>query len=377
MSYQASLTERSSCEKSLSLVIDPAAFDERFQKELSRLVPQVQLKGFRPGRAPKAMVRKMYGDRIHSDVLMDIVNSALSETAKENKLDIIGTSDVKIEDSEPGIPISVSMVLSLYPEPELENLSKLEAEVPVKLVTDEIVNERVDNLREIFAKEVDVEDRKVAQQGDLVTFTYTGVFVNDQGEEVQDANGVLSGEHAKAELGKKEIPENLEAAITGMEIDECKVVSHEFGEEASSEVRGKKVLFSISLEKIQKKERPELDDELAAKTGIAENVQGLKDYIRKDIERAFAKENREAKLSALLDAVIKANDFEVPQLLVDDEIRLMLAEMKVLDPKNKNFHRTPVDGFREMLGEQAGRRVKHSVVVRKIIKDKDLKASEE
>jgi trigger factor len=365
MSYQVELSDRSTVEKDFSLKIESELFDSRFQKELSRLTSQAHLKGFRPGRAPRAMVAKMYGERIHSDIVSEIVNDALRKTVDENKLSVVGTSDFSMDESKEGEPISVRMVLSLYPEPKFEKIEGLEVEVKVRNFKDKDLEERLDSVREMFAETVDVEDRTTVEEGDLVVITYVGEV---DGTIEKD----LQGQKVQIELGKNQLPEDIEKALVGISVGETREILHALGKDApatdgAEPSEEKEVLFKITLDKIQKKISPELTDELAKKTGVAEDVDGLKSFVEKDLRRNFDEKNRDARDGALVEALVAANDFEVPQALVDREIRYMLAEMRLLDPSKESFHQTPVDQYREVLKEQSLARVKRSIAVEQLL----------
>lgn len=361
MSYQVELSDRSPVEKDFALKIEANAFDGRFQQELSRLASKSHIKGFRPGRAPKAMLVKMYGERIHSDIISDFVGEALRKTVDENKLSIVGTSDFSVESVSVGEPISVKMVISLVPQPELEKCEGFEVEVSVKKVTDDVIADRMEKLRDMFAKDIDVEDRSVVQEGDVVFISYHGEI-----EGVEEDG--LQGKDVRAELGKKELPENIEKALIGVSIGEIKEVTHTFDDTPNEAMKGKEVLFKITLNKIQIRQRPELDDEMAKQTGVAESLSELNEFVKKDIARGFTQHNRDARDAALIDAVVKENDFEVPQALLDREIRVLLAEMRVLDPGREDFHQTPVAQYREIFKDRASERVKRGIVVEQLIK---------
>ncbi len=365
MSYEVEISERSSVEKNFSLKIEPQSFNNKFQKELSRITSKAHLKGFRPGRAPRAMVAKMYGSQIHTDIVSDIVNEALRKTVDENKLSLVGTSDFTMHEAKEGEPIAVSMVLSLYPEPEINKIEGVEVEVEVRNFSPEDLEERLGSVPEMFGEVVDVEDRTTVQDGDFITISYTG-------EASGEASDDLKGESVQLELGKNQLPEDIEKALIGISVGETREVLHMLPaakESGNEEGASKEVLFKITLEKIKKKVLPELSDDLAKRTGVAETLEELKEFIEKDLKRSFDQKNRDSRDNAMIDAVVRENDFEVPQALIDREIRYMLAEMRLLDPSKEDFHQAPVVQYREFLKDQAGSRVKRGVVVEQLLKD--------
>lgn len=386
MSYQIELSDISSVEKNFSLKIEAQSFNSKFQSELSKISSKAHLKGFRPGRAPKAMVAKMYGRQIHTEVVSEFVNEALRKTAQENKLSIVGTSEFKMEDSEEGQDVSLSMTLSLFPEPEIKNIDGLEVEVKVQTYKPEDLTTRLDSIREMYAEFVDVEDRNVVTDNDFITISYTGSYT---GEADDISSDELKGDKVDIELGKKQLPDDVEKALIGIAVGETRDVLHTFSnpeipEENKSEVEekeenkpeAKQALFKITLDKIRKKVVPELSDEIAKKTGVAETIEELRDFVEKDIKRSILKQNQDSRDNTIVESIVNANDFEVPQVLVDREIRYMLAEMRLLDPSKDDFNESPVEQYRAILNEQASKRLKSGIVLEKLLEDYKIESNE-
>jgi trigger factor len=366
MSYQIEIEDKSSVEKALTISIDRSAFEGRYQKQLGQMATRAQLKGFRPGKAPKEMVSKSYGSQIYNDVLNGFINEALREAISKNNIPVIDTEISKLSDLEKSdVPVTVNMLLSLYPDPKLEKYKDLSVEYNITKFEDKVVDNRVDQIRGMFAEIKDVSDRTKVFESDIVSINYEAYF-----EDKKDDN--LSASDQIVELGKNQLPKEIEAGLFGAEVGVKNKIKYTFPETATDNLKNKEYELDIEVTKIQAKELPIFDDEFAKKTGMAENVEGLREFISKQAKRGIDSQNKEARDTAILDAVIKENNFEVPRVLVDREIRQMLAEMRILNPKDKNFNEAPVDDYRHIMSEKSTERVKRYIVLEALLKAEEI-----
>lgn len=370
MSYQIELQDKSTVEKDLTISIERAAFNGKFEQRLSRLASQAHLKGFRPGKAPKDMVKKTYGPKIYDDVLNDFVNEALRDTLTKNKMPVIDTAISNFSNGESETdPVKVNLTLSLFPEPKVENYQGLTVEYKVKKFDAAAVEDRLNRLREMFGEVKDAEGRTDVKAGDIITMTYVAMH-----DGVEDKN--LSANDQMIELGKSQLPEEIEKEIIGAKLNESREVKYTFPETASEELKNKEYVLNITVTKLQEKVLPEVNDEFAKKSGLGETVEDVKTYLEKQVKRGLESSNNESRDTGLLDAIIKENDFELPQVLVDREIRNILAEMRLLNPKDKNFETAPVEQYRHILTERASERVKRYIIIDKLLELEKIDATD-
>lgn len=363
MSYQIELQDKSTVEKDMIISIERNAFDGKYEKQLSRIASQAHLKGFRPGKAPKDMVKKTYGSKIYEEVLNEFVNEALRETITKNKLPILETNISQFSQGEKdGDPVTVNLTLSLYPEPKIEKYKGLRVEYKVSPFSSDAVDMRIERLREMLAETNDVTDETVpAKDKDIVTIDYVAKFEGNKDDNLS-ANGQT------IELGQHQLPEELEKVIVGMKLGETKTTSYTFPDTAAEELKGKTYELEITLVKLQEKKLPELNDEFAKRTSLGEDLASLREYLEKQVKNSVDSSNQESRDTAIIDAVVKENDFELPQVLIDREIRNLLAEMRVLNPKDKNFETAPVAEYRHILSDRASERIKRYIVIEELLK---------
>ena len=368
--YNISVDSPSEIDRNISIHIPRGVYNARFEKALRQVLQQAHIKGFRPGRAPKAVVSKMYGERIHSDVLGELVSAAYQEAVQSHSLKVVGYPEININGERADEKdFEVTAAVSVIPEPTITGFEGIEYSAETTEFDETMVTQRLDGMRDTFAEVKEVEGRKAAKTGDLVKIDFHG---NVDGKE-------FPGSHAHGrfvELGSNQYPAGFEDGIAGMEVGSEKDISVELTDEQGEEFAGKTATYHVSLGGIFTKELPELNDELAKKSGVAETLDELKQKIRVHMKRDTEQKNRTLHEDAYFKALIAKNEFKVPQSLIDEEIRNYLFQMGLLDPSRDESYRYDVSAFREHLGEQAEFRVKRVIALTRIIEQEKHHATE-
>jgi trigger factor len=362
MSYSVEITDINSVEKNFKINIQRDIYDGKFEKSLVTASSKAHLKGYRPGKAPRAVVKKFYGDRIELDLISDFVREAVVNTSKEKDMPLIDIAPFTIEKNEASSPLEVSVKVSLYPKPEVSVPSDFVCEYEVLKLGDDEINAYVENIRQMFAVEEEAGEGDVVSENSKVTIAYTASVDGEADEK-------MASDNQESTLGSKELPEEIEKALIGMKVGDSKEVEYTFPETSTEELKGKAYTFNITLKGLKKRILPELGDDFASKTGLGANMSELKEWVRKKLKRQNSEKNRNARDTAMVAELVKANQFDVPQVLVDGAIREMLVEFRVLNPKDKNFNDAPVDQYRSILGEKGQDRVRQMVIIETLTKD--------
>lgn len=368
---KVSVESKSEVERSISIEIPRSIYNEKFERAIRKAAQQARVKGFRPGRAPKAVIQKLYGSQIHQDVLGELVSSAYHDAVETHALKVVGYPDIAIDGQGEGEGnFVVTAGVSVFPEPKIENYMGLEFEVAVDSYSSEMFDEQVQRMREAYADTVPVADRSLAEEGDTALIDYRGTI---EGAEFPGS----VGQDVHVVLGSGTLAASLEQAMIGQKIGEEREIFVDFSEQDNPELAGKTALYVVKLKGLFSKELPALDDEFAAKTNLGETIaafnEKLESLLREDLERR----NKGAKEEAYFKTLLEKNTFEVPQAMCDEEIRNFLFEMGLLDPSNQQSRNFDVTAFRETLGEAASFRVRQAVALNAIIQAEDAKAERE
>ena len=370
MAYKSSVEEKSPVDREINIEIPRAEYQEEFDKLLRKAASQANVKGFRPGRAPRAVVAKMFGEKIHGDVMSRLVSDAYREALEEHDLKVVGYPEIDIDDKDAEKDLKVTASVSVFPEPSIEKVDGLSIEVETSVFSEEEFEKRLNGLAEQFSEIKPIEERTSAEAGDLAMVDFSGTV---DGEPFPGS----SGEGVYVEIGSGRSLKEIEEALPGMEVGAEQELQAVLPDDGPEELAGKEAQYSLSLKGLYQKHMPELDDELAKKTGLAEDLEGLKRYVRSELEREVARKNEVEREEKLLRAVLEKNPFEVPEALVDEEVRNVLFEMGFLNPQDERSYQIDVSRFRENLGEPAEFRVRRSIILEQLRKKEDLSFEDE
>ncbi|MBO5755601.1 MAG: trigger factor, partial [Clostridia bacterium] len=236
--------------------IEKEAFEKAVQAAYRKNVAKMNIPGFRKGKAPRAIVEKMYGKGVfYEDALNDCIPEAYEAAIKESKLDVVGRPEFDVESLENDAPV---MKATVYTKPDvaIEGYLGIEVEKKVTPVTDEDVDAEITRVRERNARTIEVTDR-AAQDGDTVTIDYEGKV-----DGVAFDGGKADGHDLK--LGSGSFIPGFEDQIVGKQIGETFDVNVTFPEEYhAKDLAGKAAVFTVTLHAIKATELAELDDEFA------------------------------------------------------------------------------------------------------------------
>jgi trigger factor len=354
----------------LSVAIDQV--EQAVQAELKRVSRTAKIAGFRPGKVPMSMLERTHGAGIRYDVINQKVGQALDETIKAANLRVAGAP--KLEPKTEGTPEGSLVFLAsfeVYPTISLPDLSSLEINRAVTTVGDDEFQRTVDILRKQRAQHEAREGREAADQ-DKVTLDFTGTI-----DGVPFEGG--SAEGFSFVLGEGRMLPEFETATRGLKAGESKVFSLAFpADYGGKDVAGKTAEFTISVKEVAEPVLPAFDAEFAKSLGQAEgDVEKLQADIRANIERETKARSLARTKTNVMDALVKAADFDVPKALVESEsqerVAAARAELKQRGVPNADQMPIPADAFTA----EAERRVKLGLLVSELVDQAQLQAKPE
>ena len=374
------LKEISPTQKQIDIEIDADAVRAVYDRISDNYAHNANVPGFRPGHAPRAVVRTRFKDQIRTEVLRELLPSAVQQAVEEYKLDPLGEPELNLENSE-GLDrlgqqsIAFNVSVDVLPEIKLGEYKGLETTLRTRPVKDEDVERVIEQLRENSASLEPVEDRG-AQIGDTVTANFHGKFVDTPEAEpinVQDVDVVLGGDGVVQEM-----TDNL----TGAKADDEKTFSVDYPQEFSAKgLAGKNIEYTVKVTAVRMKELPELDDEWAQSLGDEiESLDQLREKVRSDLG-ARARDEAEGKMrSDLLRKLVDAHEFELPERLVahqtehrfESVVRDMISHG--IDPRNPELD---WEKARDSLKEQASFDLRSSLLLEHLADDEKLEVTDQ
>src|SRR5437868_2062849 len=313
------LKEISSTQKQIAIEIEADAVRAVYDRISDRYAKGANVPGFRPGHAPRGVVRRRFKDQIRTEVLCELLPDTVQKAISEYNMEALGEPELNLDNSE-GLdqlgqkPITFNVNVDVLPEIKLEKYKGLKETRRTRPVKDEDVDRVLEQLRESSASLQPVEDRG-AQVGDTVTANFHGKFVDTPEAEpinVEDVDVVLGSEGVV-----KAITDNL----IGANPDDEKTFSVDYPEDFSAKgLAGKNVEYTVKVTAVRIKELPDLDAEWAQSLGEEiESLDQLKEKIGADLE-VQAKNEGEGKLrTELLRSLVEAHQFDLPDRLVEHQ----------------------------------------------------------
>lgn len=361
----------------LVVSVDADTFEKAVNAVYKRQVKKINIPGFRKGKAPRHMIEKMYGSEVfYEDAMQDCYPEALYEAAKEANLKIVAVESLEaVEAGKDGFTFKTSIIVE--PEMEIKDYLGIEIEKKSTEVTDELVDEEIEKVRDRNSRMVTVEDRP-AQDGDTVVIDFEG-FVDGVAFDGGKA------ENYNLALGSGNFIPGFEEQIVGHNTDEEFSINVKFPEEyQAEELKGKDAEFKIKLHEIKAKELPEVDDDfvkdVSDKETLDEYKEELKETLAKRLEDEAEKDVDDQIANKLMDLV----EGEIPEAMYDNQANEMLRDFDMrLRSQGMSIETymqymgVDQNALREMYKEEAKRRVKLRLALETIAKKENIEVTED
>lgn len=362
----------------IEFTVTPEEFESAVNKAYLKAKNNINVQGFRKGKAPRHIIEKKYGKSIFYDDALDLaVQEEYPKAVKELNLDVINTPKVDVVKFEEGEEIVLTADVEVMPEIELPEYKGIEVEKNEINVSDEDVEKELKAIQEKNARIVEVNDRAV-QKGDFLTIDYAG-FVGEE----QFEGG--TAENQSLEIGSNTFIPGFEDQLIGKNKGEEVKVNVTFPEEYHSEnLKGKDAVFNVTIHEIKSKELPAIDDEFAKDVSEFDTLEELKADTRKNLEQRAADSEKVANDNNVITKIVNEAKVDIPEILIQREIDYLARNYEQqfrqqgftgneYDDLIKNF----VNQYKESARNQAEFNVKAELVLEAIIKKENITVSEE
>ncbi|MGZ8846430.1 MAG: trigger factor [Pyrinomonadaceae bacterium] len=374
------LKEISPTRKQIDIEIEADAVRAVYDRISDNYAKAANVPGFRPGHAPRGVVRSRFKDQIRTEVLRELLPNAVQEAIAEHNVEALGEPELNLENTE-GLsqlgqqPLSFNVNIDVLPDIKLGKYKGLEASRRTRPVKDEDIDRVIEQLRENSASLEPVEDRG-AQPGDTVTANFHGKFVNDPDAEP------INVEDVDVILGAEGVVQAITDNLTGTKPDDEKTFSVDYPEDFSAKgLAGKLVEYTARVNAVRVKELPEVDDEWAQSLGDEiESLDQLREKLRSDLE-AQANNEAEGKVrTELLRKLVEAHQLELPERLVahqtehrfESVVRDMISHG--IDPRSPELD---WEKARDSLKEQATYELRSSLLLEHIADEEKIDVSDQ
>jgi trigger factor len=349
------------------------------EKRLKQQAKTAKAPGFRPGKVPLKMVAAQYGYQIESDVLNDKVGRAFNEAANEQQLRVAGFPKIEPKNDSPEGVLTFDATFEVYPEVVIGDLSGVAIETVKADVSDAEIEKTIDILRKqrvhYHAKGVSSEHgdggEPIAAAGDRVTVDFVGVI------EGVEFPGGKADDYAFV-LGEGRMLPEFEAATIGLKVGESKTFPLAFPDDYhGKDVAGKTADFTITLKLLEWAHLPEVDAEFAKSLGMEDgDLEKMRADIKVNLEREVAGRVKARNKEAVMDALVKVTDMEVPKVMIAQDSE-RLAEMTRQDMTQRGMDVKNMPFPQELFATKAERRVRLGLILSQLVSENQLHATQE
>ncbi|MEW6764993.1 MAG: trigger factor [Pseudomonadota bacterium] len=345
----------------LSVQVPAAQVDEAVEQRLKDLARRVRMDGFRPGKAPMAVVRQRYGEQARDEVVGDLIQRSYVDAVTQQDLRPAGAPRITEVDMIVGEGLRYVAEIEVYPEITLADLSTIEIERPKTKILKADVDAMIDNLRKQRATTKTV--KREAKEGDRVIVDFKGSIDGELFD-----GGTASD--MPIELGKGQLLKDFEEPIVGMSAGETKTIEVTFPEDYHAEhLQGKKASFEVTVKEVTQIVLPKVDDEFCAAFGVKEGgADALREEVTKNMERELANGIKRRVKQQVMDGLLAANDVTMPKALVQEEAQRVRQQF-TQQMRGAQADQLPLNIFEP----EAERRVKLGMLVAELIKTEGLK----
>jgi trigger factor len=363
---QVSLTATGGLERRLEVAIPAAQVDGEVAQRLNKISRTARLKGFRPGKAPLAVIRQQYGEQVHGEVINDLMRASFSEAVAREKLSPAGGPRIEPIAMNPGADLKYAAVFEVLPEVKLHPVSELTIERPVASVADTDLDAMLDTLRK--QRPVFIEVARAAAANDRVVVDFVGRI---DGAEFDGGGGT----GVPIVLGANQVMKEFEDALLGASAGDEREFDATFSaDHANKKLAAKTATFNVKILKVEEQAPAPLDEAFAKGFGIADgSLENLRSEVRANMERELNEAIRQKLRAQVLEGLYTRNPLELPRQLVEEQIQELQVEMLRRAGVKDAKQLPPRDPFEQ----PARRRVALGLLMSELVRTANLKVSRE
>jgi len=374
MASEVKIEDVSSVEKKLSFEV---IWDD-VKRELDSIYKKVgrsaKIKGFRPGKAPRAVLEAHYAESVKEEAISNLVTKNYAEAVEKNTIDAVAQPAVDQKGITEGENLLFSVTVEVSPVLDPHDYTGIELEKEKLSIKKADVDERLTQIRQTYATLEDVTDDRALADGDFALIDFEGKLDGEARKE-------LAAEDHTLEIGSKSFVPGFEDQLIGMKKGEAKDITVTFPEDyGAKDIAGKEVSFSVTIKGIREKVLPALDEEFIKNFEKYETLKDLTDDVKKSLgEEGEARIKAELR-NTIVDRLLEKNEFEVPSSWVERQVYTMMLDARqrmvqngMPDDKAAEISYNLHDRF----NDQATTMVKASFILSEIAKKESIEVSEE
>ena len=365
----------SSVKKILHIEIPEDKVISELDKTYNDLKKTAKIKGFRPGKAPRSVLERLFKKKVHADVSSSLIQESFVDAIKEKDLKIVGSPKIDPPELDRKTSYKYDATIEIKPEIKEIDFKGLSLKKTLYQVSDEEISTQLKMLQKNLAQKKIVEEDRPIQEGDFALIDYEGFKDGKPFAETQKTENFM------LKIGDASILKEFDEKLIGMKPGDNREIKVVFPEDYFNNKLAKlEITFQVTLREIREEVLPEIDDEFAKKLGTYKTLEELKKAITDNLTQGYAKRAEQELNEQIFTALIAKTDFEIPDSMVDYELQNIIADAE----RSFVYHNTSMEQLgltREKLSEKyrdtAEKQVRRQLILGKIIEQKNLTLSDE
>jgi trigger factor len=371
---KANVEEISSVKKKVNVEIPEDRVVKEIDSFFGELRKKAKIKGFRPGKAPRSILERHFKDYVKAEVIQKLIQDTYPEALSTNDLHPVSTPVIDPGELASGKPFQYSAVIEVKPDIKIEGHLGLNIEGKKEGVKDEEVEERLKGLQNLHAHLKTISEERPIQNGDFVIVDYEARM---DGKPLEEGKGI----DFTVEVGSGRFIPTFEEKLVGLRSNEEKEIEVSFPEDYGyKKWAGKTISFYVRIKEIKEKILPSLDDEFAKDLGDFSSLDALKAKLKQDIEKEKELALDHQLKDQIVDQLLQANHFEIPESLVEEQAKALVSDTKLrLTSQGVALENLGVSEEKliEDYREMAKKQVRTFLILEKIADQEGIKATDE
>jgi trigger factor len=371
-SIQVTATPEGAVTYSLAVEVDAKRVGKAFDRAYRDLAKKVHVKGFRPGRAPRSVLEKLYAASVTEQLEHTLVAETLGEAILKSGVEPVAEPAVEADTPTAGVNFNYRVRVEVKPEVALPDTKGLPAIRPSVEVSEEEIDEQLEALRRRRAPVLEEPEDTAIEEGHVAVVDFVG-RVGGETFEGGSAQGV------EIEVGSGQFIPGFEEQLLGARSGEDREVVITFPEGyGNAELAGKVAVFACHVVAVKKRQILELDDEFAKDMGDFDSLDALRDRIRSDLTAARERESKQILRTTLMDALVERTDFEVPPGMVERNLdrQLEAAQQRMQGQVPEEAISRQLEQWREQWRGRAEREVREMLILEAVAKREQIEAED-
>ncbi|MCF8005881.1 MAG: trigger factor [Methylovulum sp.] len=367
---QISVEKTSELSRKMTVSLPEAVVQEKMAERFKSLAQKVKVDGFRPGKVPHNVIKKMYSAQVRQEVAGDLIESTYFKAIQEQNLNPVSQPFINTPDDAPSEGFEYTAVFEVYPEIPLAQLAQLDVIKPISHIEETDIDEMIEKLRHQKAQWIEINDRP-SQEKDQLTINFTGTLNEEKlTDDLVENYAVV--------IGNNQMIPGFEDNLIGLDLNATKTFDLSFPEDYGNEkLAGQTAQFEVTVTKIEASIAPEIDEDFIKSYGLEEgSIAAFREDVKANMERELTSALRNKLKDAVMAAINQRIQLTLPNALVDEEVENLMKPYIDMAKKQKS-NLDDLDITRHLFIEKAKERISLGLILSEIIHKNEIVLNED